>query len=66
MNNEVLLKRDIATLKMQQAESVVLLKQCSKQVGMMLGESILGHIAELEGTHFNSKEYHMERLPGEQ
>lgn len=66
MNNTINLQREIATLKMQQAESVRLLEQCSKQVGMMLGEQIQEHVASITGGHFNSKEYHYEKPHGEQ
>ncbi len=43
-----------------------LLKQCEKNVGMHLGEDINTHIAGMEGTYFNSRDYHSERMPGEQ
>lgn len=66
MNTITNLQRENKVLKEQQAESVRLLKQCSTQVGMMLGESILEHVAAMEGTHFNSKEYHYEKPVGEQ
>lgn len=66
MNNITNLQRENKALKEQQAESVRLLKQCSTQVGMMLGEEILAHVADLSGSHFNSKEYHYERPVGEQ
>lgn len=64
--NTINLEREIKLLKQQQAVSIMLLKSAKSQCGMMLGEEIESHLAELTGTHFNSKEYHMERLPGEQ
>jgi hypothetical protein len=57
MNQITLLQRDIALLKQQQAESLRLLKACKGQVGMMLGEEIESHVAELTGAHFNAKEW---------
>ena len=66
MDQITLLKRDIATLKMQQTESVELLKQAKSQCGMMLGEQIEAHIAECTGTYFSAKDYHFERQNGEQ
>lgn len=66
MDKITLLQRDIALMKQQQAESVRLLKACKGQCGMMLGEEVEAHIAELTGGHFNAKEYHYERPVGEQ
>lgn len=66
MTDKILLERENKLLKTQQAESIRLLKQCSTQVGMMLGESIQEHIATLTGGHFNAKEYHYEKPVGEQ
>lgn len=60
------LERTIKMLKTNQEESVRLLKSCSTQVGMMLGEQIHEHIAAISGGHFNSKEYHYEKPVGEQ
>lgn len=61
-----LAKRDIRKLKDQQAESLRLLKACVPHTGMIMGEELNAHIAELSGTHFNAREYNAERLPGEQ
>jgi hypothetical protein len=33
---------------------------------MMLGEEINAHIAGMEGSYFNAKEYHYEKPVGEQ
>jgi hypothetical protein len=66
MTKEQLLQRDIKLLKQQQDESLRLLKACVPHVGMMLGEELNAHIAELSGTHFNARDYHFEKLPGEQ
>lgn len=66
MNTTINLQREITILKTQRAESMALLKLCEKQVGMMLGEEIRAHVASVEGTHFNSKEYHYEKPVGEQ
>jgi hypothetical protein len=66
MDQITILKRDIATLKMQQTESVRLLKACKGHVGMLLGEDIESHLAEINGTYFNAMDYNFERLPGDQ
>ena len=66
MDQITLLKRDIALLKQQQAESTRLLKACKGHVGMMLGEDIELHLAEVTGTYFNAKDYHYEKPNGEQ
>ena len=66
MNEITLLKRDITTLKQQQAESVRLLNICKTQMGMVFGEDIEAHIALLTGTKFSSIDYHFERFGGEQ
>jgi hypothetical protein len=50
----------------ERLETVELLKICVKQVGMTLGEDILKHIAGMEGTRFNSTEYHYESMPKDQ
>lgn len=60
------LEKTIKDLKEAQTTSVTLLKACSTQVGMMLGEQLLEHVAFLTGGHFSSREYSYERLPGEQ
>jgi len=66
MTETVLLKRDIKILKQQQAESVRLLKACIPHLGMMLGEELNAHIADLSGTYFNAKDYHYEKMPDDQ
>lgn len=60
------LTKQVVQLKEAQNISVTLLKACSSQVGMILGESILEHIAYVTGGHFSSREYHYEKPVGEQ
>jgi Asp-tRNA(Asn)/Glu-tRNA(Gln) amidotransferase B subunit len=66
MTKTDLLERDKKQLLQQQQESLRLLKACVSQVGMVLGEELNAHIAELSGTHFNRKEYLYEKPVGEQ
>ena len=66
MNTETLLQREIALLKTNQAESVRLLKASKTQCGMVLGEEIEAHIAQLTGARFSATDYHYERPTGEQ
>lgn len=66
MNEVVLLKREIKGLKEQQAESVALLKELDREVGIVAGEKIAKHIAQLTGTRFNEREFDMSDHNGEQ
>lgn len=50
----------------ERQESKRLLRVCKQNTGMMDGESIEAHLAEMEGVKFSAKDYHYERLPGEQ
>ena len=60
------LTKQVAQLKEAQEASVTLLKQCVPHLGMIQGENVLQHIADLTGGYFSSKEYTAERMPGEQ
>ena len=62
--NEALLAA--APYDAERAKTVQLLKKCEKNVGMYLGEEINQHLAEMEGSYFNSRDYHYERPVGEQ
>lgn len=44
-------------------DTVEMLNQCKKQLGMFLGGEISELIARIKGQKFNEKEYHHERLP---
>lgn len=46
--------------------TISLLKKCEQNVGMMLGEEINAHIAQMQGSYFNARDYHYERPVGEQ
>jgi hypothetical protein len=50
----------------QRDDTRTILKECEKNVGMYLGEKINAHIADLDGSFFNERDYNYERLPGEQ
>jgi hypothetical protein len=66
MDQITLLKRDIATLKMQQTESVELFRALQKQVGTNYGEQIDEHIASLEGRKHNAMAWDLSDKNGEQ
>lgn len=50
----------------EREQTIALLKECEKNVGLYLGEKILSHIASMTGGYFNSVEYHYEKPVGEQ
>ena len=66
MDQITLLKRDIALLKQQQAESVALFRTVQKQVGTHYGEEIDEHIASLEGRKHNASAWDLSDKNGEQ
>lgn len=49
-----------------QEESKELLRQAEKNSGMVLGERINAHLADIEGVKFSALDYNYERFPGEQ
>jgi hypothetical protein len=55
-----------ATIDQEREQTATLLKECEKNVGMYLGEKINAHLAGMTGGYFNERDYHFERLPGEQ
>jgi hypothetical protein len=66
MSELELVKRDKSVLLQQQKESIALLKELDKEVGLVAGEKIAKHIARLTGTRFNEKDFDMSDLNGEQ
>lgn len=50
----------------ERVESKELLRLFKQNTGMVVGERIEAHLAEMEGVKFSAKDYHYERLPGEQ
>lgn len=66
MTKETLLQRDIKLLKEQQNESIALLKELDKEVGLMAGEKIAKHLANLQGIRFNEHEFDVQDRNGEQ
>lgn len=61
-----ILEKKVADLKKAQDASIAFLKECVPHLGMIAGENILHHIADITGGYFSSKEYTAERMPGEQ
>ena len=55
-----------AAIDNEREATITLLRKVERQVGMDLGEQINAHIAEMQGTYFNERDYNFERLPGEQ
>lgn len=56
----------VALIDKEREETIELLKRLEKNVGMMQGEEINIHIANMKGQKFNSVEYFFERMPEEQ
>lgn len=56
----------IKPIDTERSNTVILLKKCEKQVGTILGEDINKHMAGMNGTKFNSVEYHYESMPNDQ
>lgn len=50
----------------EEEESINLLTQCKSHVGMVIGDPLRAHLANLKGTYHNSKEFNYERPVGEQ
>jgi len=50
----------------EEEESINLLTQCKSHVGMVIGDPLRAHLASLQGTYHNSKEFNYERPVGEQ
>lgn len=50
----------------ERTQTVGLLKECERNVGMYLGEKINEHVAAMTGAKFNAVDYHYERPVGEQ
>lgn len=50
----------------EREETINLLKRCEKEVGMVLGEDINQHIANMSGRIFNPIDYHYEKPVGDQ
>jgi hypothetical protein len=55
-----------APLDMERENTITLLKECERNVGMYLGEKINEHIAGMTGGFFNALEYNYEKPVGEQ
>jgi len=50
----------------EREQTMALLRECEQNVGMYLGEKINQHLADMQGTWFNERDYHYERPVGEQ
>ena len=55
-----------AKFDQEREASKELLRVCKQNTGMVTGESIEAHLAEMDGLRFNATDYHYERMPGEQ
>ncbi|MEO6522224.1 MAG: hypothetical protein ABIN91_11140 [Mucilaginibacter sp.] len=55
-----------AVADQQREETIALLRECERNVGMYLGEKINAHLSVLEGTKFSAVDYHYEIPNGEQ
>lgn len=66
MTKTDLLERDKKQLLQQQQESIALLRELDKEVGIVGGEKIAKHIAYLTGARFNEKDFDMSDTNGEQ
>lgn len=60
------LTKQVEDLRTSQEASIALLKQCVPHLGMIAGENVLQHIADLTGGYFSSKEFNYEKPNGEQ
>lgn len=50
----------------ERESTVKLFRELETQVGMHHGEKINAHLADMEGTYFNERDYHYEKPVGEQ
>lgn len=55
--------RVAAELDNERAETISLLQNIIPHVGMFLGEQINEHLARMNGSTFNSREYNFEKMP---
>lgn len=55
-----------AAIDEEREKTIKLLRDCEREVGLYNGEKINVHLAEMQGTYFNERDYHYERPVGEQ
>jgi len=60
------LERENKRVKSLRHEGAEIAKAFQKETGMVWGERIGLFLKDVEGKPFSVKDYHMERLPGEQ
>ena len=56
----------LAPFDKERQATIELLKDCEREVGLYNGEKINVHLAAMQGTYFNERDYHYEKPVGEQ